>query len=490
MTMLAVIAGLCFCGTGCVGNIAWSDEPVPTKSRPVQQVADDLEPSGNAANGESRPGIIGSLRDLIQSNNVFEEAGVGEGLLQQLDDAATQLGEIQRQNREAIRQVNRQQRLGRNAQSPNIVLIQLDRPLYSGATEEVSTPHIDQLVEEGLTFTQHYAASSDLRLARWSFLTGRNPALVQPTNGGATNGQVSLPENRGLLSGLLWNGGYITAFIGQWDDTDLPVQRGFDEWVGFRNRSEAAPFPASISIDATTMKLVQNASKKEGVHAIDLFASEAVNFLQRNQQTRRPFFLHVSLPTFSKEGKPVPQIDRAVGTLVNALQQLRLNTTTCVILTSETGPEYRQNSGHQGKPEALPNGTQLFSHGLGEGNLRIPLVFYWPGQIRSGTTNHLSAAWDLVPTLIELTSTQRRPARTDGISFVSTLRSRPQQQVPALLYWATSDRKVQAVRKGNWKGIYVQGESAVRLFDLTSDTAETTNVAKEHPDVIEQLIVK
>jgi arylsulfatase A-like enzyme len=54
------------------------------------------------------------------------------------------------------------------------------------------------------------------------------------------------------------------------------------------------------------------------------------------------------------------------------------------------------------------------------------------------------------------------------------------------LYWEFHERGFkQAVRAGNWKAIRVGGR--VELYDLSKDLSETTDVAKDHPDIVAQL---
>jgi len=452
-----------------------------------EQIRQVTAKDDSQSDAPSRPGLIGGLRNLIQANDVLQDAGVGNGLLGQLDVAATQLEQAKQSNRMAIRQANRQARVGRNAGSPNIVLIQLERafPVFHNDASLQALPNLYRLAANGLCFTRYYAGSSDLKLARWCLLSGKSPNLAQDS-------ALSVPEGQSLAS-LLWNGGYSTAFLGQWRELSLPIHRGYEEWVGFDNLHPAIPYPASVLIDNTEMRLTANAKGAQGLHSIDLFASEAVNFLQRHQAGRRPFLLQISLPDFPGSGVSgtnqrniSARLDAAVGKVLEALDQLQLTQNTCIVLTAESGTAL---SAETQQPLQRPDGTRAFDHGLGEGNLRVPLVISWPGQIQAGTTDHLCAAWDLFPTFLELTSTNARPPGLSGISFVALLRGKAPQDHP-LLYWSTLDQSVQAVRKGDWKGIHVRGTTGVQLFDLKKDPGETTNLAQAHPEIVQQLIAK
>lgn len=454
-------------------------------SRPAgQQQPDDLRPvPEDVPDSERKPGLIGSLRQFIESSPAFEEAGAQEDLLQGLSEAQDQLTRIRRENAEALRQVNRQIRIGRGADAPNIILIQIARlgigalGCYGGP----STPHIDQLAEEGLRFTNFYTGSPDLRTARWHWMTGQNPASAptDPQTLRFTSGNRLLPD-------MMWDAGYATAFAGVWDDVYSPVRHGYDEWAGFRNRDEVTAFPRSIDLDETRMRIVANEDGQQEVHCLDLLMTESISFLQRNRRGRRPFFLHVAMPQFADRSGPseddLALYDAAVGRLVSAVRDLELAGRTCIVLTAESGP-VEAGSSH---PTERSGPFRIQAHGLGEGNLRIPLIVHWPNHVPVGTTGHLSAAWDLVPTLADLSTAQRR-IPGNGISFAPTLRGRPQPE-HTLLYWTLEGGKVQAVRKGDWKGLYLRGEPALSLFDLRSDPHERTDVSSEHPDIVREMI--
>ena len=86
---------------------------------------------------------------------------------------------------------------------PNILWICTDQQRYDtiGAlgNQYVSTPNIDQLVEEGVTFTHAYCQSPICTPSRGSFLTGMYPSAVH-VNG---NGNEYFPDSPPLVTRLL-----------------------------------------------------------------------------------------------------------------------------------------------------------------------------------------------------------------------------------------------------------------------------------------------
>ena len=98
---------------------------------------------------------------------------------------------------------------------PNILWICTDQQRYDtiGAlgNQYVSTPNIDQLVEEGVTFTHAYCQSPICTPSRGSFLTGMYPSAMH-VNG---NGNEYFPDSPPLVTRLLADAGYDCGLIGK-----------------------------------------------------------------------------------------------------------------------------------------------------------------------------------------------------------------------------------------------------------------------------------
>ncbi len=122
----------------------------------------------------------------------------------------------------------------------------------------------------------------------------------------------------------------------------------------------------------------------------------------------------------------------------------------------------------------------------------------WKGRIAAGTTSdRVTGFEDWLPTLLELIGErQSTPKSIDGISFAPTLLGREQDPRPFLYRESPGGGGQQSVRIGNWKGIRVGLNPApkekfapepLQLYDLTTDPAETTDVAAKHPEVVEKM---
>ena len=117
------------------------------------------------------------------------------------------------------------------------------------------------------------------------------------------------------------------------------------------------------------------------------------------------------------------------------------------------------------------------------------MIASWPGHIEPGSiTGHVSAFWDVLPTLCEMTGASA-PADIDGISFAPVLLGTPENQAQHdFLYWEFPAYKgQQAVRMGQWKAIrknIFDGNMDIELYDLEEDLREEHNVAAQHPEII------
>jgi arylsulfatase A-like enzyme len=171
------------------------------------------------------------------------------------------------------------------------------------------------------------------------------------------------------------------------------------------------------------------------------------------------------------------------------LKELGIDDNTIVMFSSDNGP-----AGGGGLNNWFFNssgGLRGMKGQVYEGGIREPFVARWPGKINPGkTTDQVSAQYDLMATLADLTG--QKLNETDGISFLPTLRGETKNQKQhEYLYWEFSSGGGQyAIRMGDWKGIRTgvskNSNSQWEVYNLSSDKAETTNVASQHPELVEK----
>ena len=127
---------------------------------------------------------------------------------------------------------------------PNIVIIYLDDLGYGDLScygaEAVKTPHVDQLAEGGMRFTDAHSSAATCTPSRFSLLTGRyafrNNAAILPGDA-----PMLIKEDMPTLPGMLKKYGYTTAVIGKWH---LGLGDGNVDW-----NSKISPGPLEIGFD-------------------------------------------------------------------------------------------------------------------------------------------------------------------------------------------------------------------------------------------------
>jgi arylsulfatase A len=368
-----------------------------------------------------------------------------------------------------------------------------DLPCYGGRPGR--TPNLDRLAAEGVRFTGYYAGSPFKFPARAALLTGRDAGHLR----GPADTEVFLPNDGPTLAEVLKAAGYHTGCVGNWGlaserSLNVPQRRGFDEWAGFYSDAEADdeypgyvwrydPPRAGLQGYEGRVSFSQNDGGYHGESARDIFLTAATNFVKINKPEQfnghRPFFL-LYASTLPRGGKAdaVAKLDADIGTLIDTLKDLHIESNTLVFVTSDTGAWKKQ-----------ANRATNAADGLREAGLRVPLLAWCPSKIRANEENYLPcAAWDLLPTFAEI-GRGTRPDNCDGISFLQPLLGRPQLQRHEFLYWETHPEtgRQQAVRMGDWKAERSAPGRPLELFNLKADDAEKTNVAGDHPEVVKQI---
>jgi arylsulfatase A-like enzyme len=98
---------------------------------------------------------------------------------------------------------------------PNILWVCTDQQRYDTigilGNTHLRTPHIDALVQEGVTFTRAYAQSPLCTPSRASFLTGRYPKSTRSS----INGNVRFSRDETLVTKMFADAGYTCGLIGK-----------------------------------------------------------------------------------------------------------------------------------------------------------------------------------------------------------------------------------------------------------------------------------
>ncbi|MCK5766357.1 MAG: sulfatase-like hydrolase/transferase, partial [Bacteroidales bacterium] len=136
-----------------------------------------------------------------------------------------------------------------DTKKPNIVLIFIDDLGYAdvgcfGATD-YQTPNIDRLANEGARFTSFLASQAVCSASRASLLTGCYAERVGIQGALNSFSNVGINPEETIIPEMLKEQGYATGIFGKWHlghhKEFLPLQHGFDEYVGLPYSNDMWP---------------------------------------------------------------------------------------------------------------------------------------------------------------------------------------------------------------------------------------------------------
>ena len=425
---------------------------------------------------------------------------------------------------------------------PNILFILADDFGYHDmsvmGSKFYETPNIDRIANEGMIFTDGYAACQVCSPSRASIMSGKFPARHGITDWiGAKTGEDwrkqgrhnqllppkyvhNLPHEYVTLPEAMKEAGYKTFFAGKWhlgSKGSWPEDHGFDinkgGWdVGSPRGGFFAPW--------------ENPNLESGPDGQNLsmrLAKETVNFMKENKDTT--FFAYLSFyavhaPIQTTEEKwakyrakaeelgiaetgfemghflPIRQVqdnpiyaglveamDDAVGEVLKALDEMGLDDNTIVIFTSDNGGvaagDAFATSNH---PLRAGKGYQF------EGGIREPYFIKMPGMQGGQKNNTPVTGTDFYPTLLELAGADLRPEEhTDGVSLVPLLNGGTIDERPLIWHYPhygnQGGEPSSIIRLGKWKLIHYYEDGREELYNLETDIEETTNLADKNPEL-------
>jgi len=366
--------------------------------------------------------------------------------------------------------------------------------------------------------------------------TGHTP--IRGNKDWKPEGNWPLPPGTYTVADLLKSCGYVTGGFGKWglgyiETTGDPNKMGFDEFFGYNCQSLAHNYyPDHLWNNHDRIDLHENDSSRNGSYSADLIHKAAIDFMERNHD--KPFFLYYAttlphaeliakeeymkqfhgefLPEKSYMGVDsgpgfrkgayvsqseahaafaamIKELDDYVGDLLNRINELGLEKNTIVIFVSDNGPHLEGGA----DPDYFDSNGPLrgYKRDMYEGGIRTPMLVRWPGKVGAGSrSDHISAFWDVLPTLADITGS-KVPLKTDGISFLPALLGKKQAEHD-YLYWEFHEQGGRmAVRMGKWKAVKLDvnnnPDAMPELYDLSIDTGEQNNVASSNPGIVRQM---
>ncbi|CAN5490028.1 arylsulfatase [soil metagenome] len=384
---------------------------------------------------------------------------------------------------------------------PNVIIILSDDQgwgdLSVNGNTNLSTPHIDQIANNGAIFDRFFV-SPVCSPTRAEMLTGR----YHPRGGvyGTSEGGERLDLDEVTIAEIFKGAGYATAAYGKWHNGMQypyhPNARGFDDFYGFCSGHWGSYFNPQLEHNG---KLVVGNG-----FIIDNLTEKAMEFIGRN--TEQPFFLFLPYNTphgpmqvpdrwwnkfndkeikmlhrdaeiediqFTKAALAMCEnIDWNVGRIMGKLKELKLEGNTIVIYLGDNGPNsWRWNGGMKGRKGSTD-----------EGGVRSPLFIQWPGKIKAGKEiRQISGVIDLLPTLADLAGIDYQLNKPlDGISLKPLLLEENTEWKDRLIFSYWNGRT--SVRSQQFR-LDDQG----KLFDMWNDPGQYHDIAVLKPGIAEEL---
>jgi len=406
---------------------------------------------------------------------------------------------------------------------PNIVLIFADDLGWTGlscyGSQYYETPNIDKLCNEGMKFTQGYAAACVCAPSRAALISGQ----YSPANGTLRVTNVpnrdnnhylykslqpdNLPfsENIVTIAEALKKGSYKTAMFGKWHlSPGMPGDHGFDTWI----ESSGRHFDFKTSSDIKV---------KKGTYLTDFMCDHAIKFIKSNKNN--PFFLYLpdflvhkpheakqelinkykGKKSYRGQGSPVyaamtESLDVTVGLIYKTLDSLNLLENTLIIFTSDNGAMSRTDA--NGAPSANSYTDNLpLRDGKGlmyEGGLRVPYIFYWKGKIQAGSVcEEPITGIDLYPTFLEVAEVEK-PLNYElhGVSIAKCLYDHQFKLEKRSLFWHYPNYGPASVEKGKVKYAYIPTDVVLygdyKLLEFYQDKTERVELYNLKNDIAEQ----
>ncbi len=352
---------------------------------------------------------------------------------------------------------------------------------------------------------------------------------------------MTLPTRQGKQNdGKSWQGDPGIDFGGT--ITDSPIHRGFDYYFGVSASLDMAPY-VYIRNDKFTMKpSVQQAAVKfphfvrSGPRAadfvidevLDKLTEEATGFIAKASKGDKPFFLYMPLTAPHKPTQPhkrfkgktklgeygdfIAQTDWTVGQVLKSLDDAGVADNTVVIYSSDNGSYmYRYDQPQKDHVDAATvQGYNASNHRANgpwrgtkadvyEGGHHVPFFVRWPGKVKAGSKHDATVCLtDLYATCADIAGAKlTNKEAEDSLSLLGMLEGGKVQRGAPVIHHSASG--MFAIRAGKWKLILGNGSGGrqaprgkpftkpYQLYDMSADPAETTNVADNHPDVVERL---
>jgi arylsulfatase A-like enzyme len=396
----------------------------------------------------------------------------------------------------------------RDAGPVNVVFISIDslRADHVGCYGygRNTTPVLDTLAAQGAVFENVVAESSWTLPTHVTMLTGSS-SLTHGVNGFVGS---RMDRNQVTLAGRMQQAGYRTwgIYSGPYLHPVFGLGRGFDGYESVLGDTGLDAQDFDLGRAGADRTIMAESARSHRMVTSDLVSEKAVEFIRA--QAGRPFFLFLHYFDVHYDYIPPEEIwrqfdpdydgtltgenfrrnseihrdmdrrdlhhilalydgeiyytDRAIGKVLDGLDELGLTEDTLVVVTSDHGDEF------------FEHGSKGHAQTLFDEVLMVPLIMRFPGRIEEGLrireqVRHL----DIAPTLASFAGLEASPA-DEGRDLRSALMKGEVLPMAGAVSSLNRNGRLLSYRNPGMKYLVHRGRTEIteRLFDLSTDPEE------------------
>jgi arylsulfatase A-like enzyme len=384
---------------------------------------------------------------------------------------------------------------------PNILFIHVDQMhadmISALGSEHVNTPAIDQLVQEGYTFTKAYCAMPQCCPSRACWYTGR----MSKEHGVVVNA-YPIDPNIPDLGQWLRKQNYECVYTGKWHVSGRDLHESFDvlqpqhgmgeindanvarSAVAFlKNRPDDKPFFLNVGfLNPHDCCFPAMAHGGPGKYAFAPNIENDLpplpgNFDDQYAERGRPNTRHWSRQDWQyyiyQYHRMVEMVDAEVGRVMDALRASPYADNTLVIFASDHG-------------DGVGFHSKVSKGFLDEEAFRVPTIAWWPGHIPEGVldSDHLISGVDIPATICDYAGAPPLPKTTIAQSMRPIFEQTNDPWRDYVIGETSIGPLSVAVVDQRYKSII--GQDNTRLYDLQNDPLETQNISDDpvHAEIV------
>lgn len=369
-----------------------------------------------------------------------------------------------------------------------------------------TTPLLDSIAARGVLFDRCYAPNIPTHPSFTTMFTGKEAITHDIVNIG---GRVPIRPNIRLLPEILQEAGWKTAAV---DTMERHFSRGYDEYfIPQWDRSDPLSLRRAEHVTEPALDFVHQLGKGSQpfflfLHYWDphtpylppppyrgmFYPADRDPYDPGNhsmdpawQDDMFKWYYHDWMPGVTDSTYVNALYDAETRYMDDQLQRLfaalePLQSETLVLVTADHG-------------EILDEQLGFYDHhGLYEGNVRVPLFLYWPGQLPAGKrVPGFVQNLDFVPTLLEMAGLPDTDG-AEGRSLLPCIRGEREGNYDEIYLSEATWQVKRSLLNQRYKYIHSyepdsHGRPLQELFDMQADPNEQQNLATELPEVAQEM---